>query len=184
MTYMFQRFGWAVAIWAGAMLAPAQAGVITQQVEMTVVDAVDGNGFGVVSGWSDLVGSFTYDADAIDDFWGLTPEAGLFEFAINVGGTIFSESDDSLYPAYPFVVFADELAQSILTFDYEGSVGALTALIYGLGDGEIWFSGLEDGVEVVVASLSFSPTASVGEPSMWALVALLGLVPLARRRAA
>lgn len=181
MNRMLQHFGWATVVLASALAVPAQAGIITQQIELTVVDAVDGNSFGLTNGWVGSAGSFTYDSADIDAFWSLTPAAGLFDFSFFAGSTAFTAVDDSNYPEFPLVVFADELAQSVLTFDLEVVIGSLSATIFGLGDGQIWFEGVEDGYRAVSGSLSFS-VASVDEPAMLSLFLLLAAVPLVCRR--
>ena len=109
MNRMLQHFGWATVVLASALAVPAQAGIITQQIELTVVDAVDGNSFGLTSGWVGSAGSFTYDSADMDAFWSLTPAAGLFDFSFIAGSTIFTATEDALYPDYPLVMFADEL---------------------------------------------------------------------------
>lgn len=182
MTKSIKALGCSLLLWVTTMLAPAQAGLLTQQIDLTVTFADGGNGFGVSEGWSNPIGVFIYDSAAVDSFWTLTPASGVFGLAMVLGTTGFTELMDADYPDYPVAIFADALATTVAAFEYLATSNALTVWITSFGD-TIYFTGSEDGLVTVEGVLNFSLVRSdVDEPAMLSLFLLLAALPLVRRR--
>lgn len=171
----FTRWVGASLVAFSALMPTANAGIWTQDIFLSVEDAVAGNAYGYEVGDSELIGSLWWESDTLDGFG--TPADDGYGFSLNLGGVLFSEADDPEFPFAPFFVEDNAaIALDILAlngaFEVEMFELGMDILLGAYDDIGYAFGGLVE--------LGDAYTASVPVPATLGLI-LLSFVLLRRR---
>ena len=149
------------------------------------LDNVSGDAFGISDGFAGVVGFLEFDtvnanAQAEVDA-SLDP---MFNFEINLGGTIFTMADDifgDAWAAFEYPITVDGLLNNLQVFfaDLIDINGNEVVVEYDVLAGANYFDAIDAQGNYLFGDVSFVNSSVVPEPPMFALV-LVGLLAIRR----